>query len=57
MNVDRTELLDLSHSNQPVVKELAHQFNAWTDQIGAVEWSRLIEKLQRAWKTSDVLGS
>ena len=57
MNVDRTELHDLSHSNQPVVKELAHQFNAWTDQIGAVEWSRLIEKLQRAWKTSDVLGS
>jgi len=57
INVDRTELHDLSHGNQPVVKEMVHQFNAWTDQIEAVEWSCLIEKLQRAWKTSDVLGN
>jgi arylsulfatase len=57
MNTDRTELHDLSHRNQPVVKGLEHQFNEWAEQVGVVEWSRLVEKLKRAWDTSDVLGS
>ena len=56
MNNDRTELHDLSYANQPVVKALERQFDAWTEQVGVVAWSRLIAKLQLAWNTTDVPG-
>jgi arylsulfatase len=57
MNTDRTELNDLCHRNQSMVKKLEHQFYEWAEQVGVVEWSRLVGKIESAWGEVDVQGS
>ncbi len=54
MNTDRTELHELSHRNKHMVKTLTQQFNHWAQQVGVVDWSHLIDRLQRAWKMNTV---
>ncbi len=56
MEVDRTELHDLSNRNKGLVDGLARQYAAWAESVGVVDWSVLQPRLLRAWGMADAHG-
>ena len=56
MEVDRTELHDLSEHNKTLVDTLAREFAAWAQSVGVIDWDVLRPRLLRAWGMTDTHG-
>jgi arylsulfatase len=56
MEVDRTELHDLSADNRPMMDRLTADYQAWADSVGVIDWQIQQPKLLEAWKMKDEHG-
>ena len=56
MEVDRTELHDLSHGNQRILGRLVTDYENWAASVGVVDWNVQQPKLLDAWKMKDEHG-
>ncbi len=56
MNVDRTELNDLSEMNAPLKRELIGLYNDWVVKTGVLDWGVALPKLLDAWKIKSAEG-
>lgn len=56
MEVDRTELHDLSAGNEAISKQLERQFAAWAESVGVVDWNLLLPNLLALWGIADTHG-
>lgn len=56
MEVDRTELHDLSADNRPMMDRLTADYQAWADSVGVIDWQIQQPKLLEAWKMQDEHG-
>ena len=56
MEVDRTELHDLSARNQPLVNRLTKEYAGWAESAGVVDWNVLRPRLLEAWHLKDTQG-
>ena len=51
---DRTEMINLAHSNQALKASLENQYSEWADKTGVLPWERLLPVLQRIWEMPDI---
>lgn len=56
MDVDRTELSDLSGRNPPLEHQLQAEFEHWATRCGVEPWDAVWPKLQAAWGLESVDG-
>jgi arylsulfatase A-like enzyme len=56
MEVDRTELHDLSHGNRRIMGRLLAEYEKWAESVGVVDWNIQQPKLLDAWKMKDEHG-
>ena len=56
MEVDRTELNDLSTRNKPLVNKLTKEYDGWAKSVGVIDWNVQKPKLLKAWNIKDTQG-
>ncbi len=56
MDADRTELNDLSGSNDPVESTLLREYEGWAEATGVMDWNVALPLLLDAWKIESAEG-
>lgn len=51
---DRTEMVNLAHSNRTLKASLENQYAEWAAKTGVLPWERLLPELQRIWEMPDI---
>ena len=56
MDVDRTELIDLTGRNTPLETDLLKQYNHWAETVGVMDWNVALPRLMKVWNLDSVEG-
>lgn len=56
IEMDRTELNNLSGHKAPLERERLNQYNDWASKTGVLDWDVALPKLLEAWKLKSVDG-
>ncbi len=56
MEVDRTELNNLSGTNTPMENELLKEYGGWAAKSGVKDWNKLLPVLLKAWELDSPEG-
>jgi arylsulfatase len=56
MERDRTELHDLAGRNAPLEARLKHEYAAWAERVGVVDWAIQGPRVKKLWQMDDLHG-